>query len=172
MVAQQFNSLKFNWIGLLTDVHTTDKEGVGNIRIGFDGNIYRYVRNLTGADVVIGDVGFHGTVNTLGYFAEVFQLGQSGKGTLASSMAGIWVGTVTSGNYGWIQIRGYNPAVNVDGTTDVVVGDSLIGSSAHSYLIHDTAAGTAPTTSRTVIALAGFTTNATQSLIAGDIRCY
>lgn len=171
-MAQLLNSLKMNWVGLLTDSHTTDKEGVGNVRITFDGRVYRYVKNSTGADIAIGDTLFFGTANTLGYENEVFQIGQSAKGTLATSMGGVAVGVIVAGSYGWIQQRGYCASVNVDGTTDVVVGGSLKGTSGQNYLILDTAAGTAPTIGRHVIALAGFTTNSTQSLIAGDVRCY
>lgn len=171
-MGQQFNSQKVNWIGLVTDSHTTDKEGAGNVRTGFDGNVYRYVKNSTGADAAVGDAAFYGTANTLGFLNEVFQLGQSAKGTLATSLAGIWAGAVASGSYGWIQIRGYCASVNIIGTTDVVVGDSLKGTTGQSYLIHDTAAGTAPTIGSHVVALAGLTTDATPTLIAGYVRCY
>lgn len=170
-MAQLLNSLKMNWVGLVVDTHTVDKEGAGNVRIDFMGNMYRYVLNSTGAPTAVGDTLFHGTGNTLGYLSEVFQEGQSGKGTLLSTMAGVCMSVIPTAGYGWIQISGYNAAITVDGTTDVVVGDALKGVTGHSYLVHDVAVGTAPTEHNTIIALAGFTTDTTQSAIAGWIHC-
>jgi hypothetical protein len=86
-------------------------------------------------------------------------------------LAGVWMGAVATLGYGWIQVRGYNATINVEGTTDIVIGDSLKGSNGQFYAVHDAAVGTvAAYPNAHIIALAGFTTNSTGT-IAGDIRC-
>lgn len=39
--------------------------------------------------------------------------------------AGVCTGTLSDGNYGWIQVGGYHSAVDTDGNDDIVKGDLL-----------------------------------------------
>lgn len=134
------------------------------------GSIYKFVKNAHTSAFAVGDVvsyDISGGLNTTVKRAATADL---------NLMAGVCVGALpaTTGGvtgYGWIQVRGYNATVNVEGTTDIVIGDSLKGSNGAVYAIHDQAAGTvASYPNAHIVALAGFTTNSTGT-IAGDIRC-
>lgn len=155
------------WVTSHLDNAASDKEGVGRVRwvhgrnaVG-TANGYRWVYNNTGVAMVAGRAYFHGTLlpglttgdtpTTL--LEEVVTLGQSGKGTVINLMAGIATSAVPIANWGWVQIYGYNAAVGVEGTTDVALGDNLKGVSGQTYVVKDTAAGTAPTNWRGLIAL-------------------
>lgn len=58
--------------------------------------------------------------------------------------AGIALGTVTAGNYAFIQVRGNHPTVLTNGDDDIAAGDSIIMGAADG-VVDSTAAGTAPT---------------------------
>lgn len=169
------NGPKTIWAGDVTEYFaTTDQrfEVPGSIRVAGNGDRFRFVINSTGGAAAAGDWAFKGSAFTHanGIDAEVFSLGQSGKGTSANLFHGIWMSATPSGYGGWIQVFGYNATVNVEGTTDIVIYAQLKGTSGQVYGILDTAVGTAPTVGPFgVVALAGFTTNGTGT-IAGYIR--
>lgn len=58
--------------------------------------------------------------------------------------AGIALGTVTAGNYGFIQVRGNHATVLTNGDDDIAQGDAVIMSSSDG-VVDSTAAGTAAT---------------------------
>lgn len=129
------------------------------------GKKYRFAKNTHTTAFSVGDAAFYDVSGNLNTSAM--------KGATANLnlLAGIWVGAPAASGYGWIQTKGYNDTINVEGTTDIVLGDSLKGSNGQFYLVHDAAVGTvAAYPNAHVIALAGFTTNSTGT-IAGDIRC-
>lgn len=97
-----------------------------------DDKFYRFVKNVTAADLVVGDVIYHGTNDPT--LSEVYKLGQSAKGTFDQLMAGVAVSAIPSTYYGWIQIFGYNAAVNTLGATLQAGGDVLVGVSGQLYV--------------------------------------
>lgn len=126
---------------------------------------YKFVKNTHTVAFSVGDVGAWDV--SAGLNTSVM------KGATANLnlMAGVWMGAPATGGYGWIQTRGYNATINVEGTTDIVLGDSLKLSNGQFYAVHDAAIGTvAAYPNAQIIALAGFTSNTT-GVIAGDIRC-
>lgn len=58
--------------------------------------------------------------------------------------AGVGIGTLTAGRYGWIQCKGYHAAVITDGGDDIAKGDSVIYSATDAK-VDSVAAGTSPT---------------------------
>lgn len=172
------------FVSAVTDIHTTDKEGLGTIRWVRDSNgwkAYRYVRNSSAGTLVIGNVLFHGTAafgvttgsNPSTYEEEVFSAGQASKNALISQMAGVAVSAIPTANFGWIQINGYSAAVLIEGTVAIVLGDSLKGVSGQLYVVKDVASGTAPTCGRCYItALVAEAGGAGQrTLVGAYIRC-
>jgi hypothetical protein len=136
-----------------TVTKATDIEGVGRLR-WYQNQCYRWVKNSTGGALTAGRAYYFGTANTLGLFAEIFTFGQSTKGTAINLLAGIAMSAVNAGEYGWVLVYGVYATAGVEGTAAVAATDHLKGVSGQTYLVKDVAAGTAPTTSQRVIALA------------------
>jgi hypothetical protein len=156
------------------DFKSTDVEGVGNLRWerqnsndplaqGQGLKCYLWVYNGTTTTLTPGQAMYHGTaafnlttgINPTNFLEEIFTFGQASKGTAINLLAGIAVSACPAGQYCWIQVWGYNSLVSVEGTAAVAATDNLKGVSGQTYLVKDTAAGTAPTVGRrTVIALA------------------
>lgn len=91
----------------LTDISTTDKEGVGTIR--FEGNnIYKWILFNNGAGSVAS------VANYCAYYYGVSGVGTSGytdsevtmDRTDAVNGAGVFQAVIADGSYGWIQIKG------------------------------------------------------------------
>lgn len=148
----------------VTDFATTDVENLassGGQRFTrtFNDKMYRWVKNATGADLVAGYAVFWGTNDTTK--GEVYKMNQSTKGTSLGQFAGIAMSAIPSGSYGWIQTRGYNASVFVEGTTDITAFATLKGVNDQFYLVLGAAVGTAPLHVRTAIATVAFTTDAT-----------
>lgn len=129
------------------------------------GITYKFVKNTHTVAFSVGDVG---ALDISGGLSTSVMKGATANLNL---MAGVWLGAPATLGYGWIQTRGYNATINVEGTTDIVIGDSLKLSNGQFYAVHDAAVGTvAAYPNAHIVALAGFTTNSTGT-IAGDIRC-
>jgi hypothetical protein len=58
---------------------------------------------------------------------------------------GVAQSTISPGNYGWIQVEGYHPAVNNDNAASTVAGEFLIPSGTTAASTTSIIAGTAPT---------------------------
>jgi hypothetical protein len=125
---------------------------------------YKFVKNNHGSALVVGDVVQYDLSSDVVY--EVKQPVTAGLHILA----GVAMGAIPASGYGWIQIKGQNSSINMEGTTDIAAGDSLKGSNAQSYLVKDQSAGTAPTHANFVIALDDYTTNSA-GLVEGWICC-
>ena len=63
----------------------------------------------------------------------------------ANKVAGVAIGTVTSGNYGVVQCLGYYATVATDTGDDIVAGDNVILKNGTTGQVDRMAAGTAPT---------------------------
>lgn len=129
---------------------------LGQIYSDGQGNQYRFVKNSHTSDLVVGDVVFYDYQN--GVSTEVCRLGASGSGNGLDAMAGAAMGAIPTTGYGWIQFQGDGTA-NVDGTTDVAIGDSLKGSSGQVYVVKDAAIGTTPAYQNYMRSRVAYTTN-------------
>jgi hypothetical protein len=59
--------------------------------------------------------------------------------------AGVLLGVVTAGNYGYIQVRGVHPAVLTDGGDDIAANDTVIVDPSVDGVVDSVAAATAST---------------------------
>lgn len=109
---------------------------LGEIRFARRGNAkYKFVKNLKATALAVGDVVFFDWVN--GKSTEVNKLGTGSTGI--GSMAGVAMGVIPASGFGWIQIRGDNDSVLLEGTAAIAVGDRLKGVSGQSYAVKDAA---------------------------------
>jgi hypothetical protein len=174
----------------VNEYKAVDVEGVGRLRWvrensdspngkGQGVKCYLWVYNSTGSALTVGASYYHGTagyaltsgINPTTFLEEIFTFGQSSKGTFINLLAGVAVSAIPSGQYGWVQVYGYNSTIQVEGTVAIAAGDYLKGVSGQVYLIKDASGGTAPTAGRRgVIALAAKGTAGTAN-IAGFIDC-
>lgn len=118
----------------------TPKEELGRVRWQ-GGKAYKYVL-AEDANIANGDVVEFS--DTSGY--EVSN-DRSGGSSIGRVVAGVAIGTITDGQYGWIQVHGRHTAVKTDG-----------GVAAGEYLVpHATADGRADTgtSASTVVITAG-----------------
>jgi hypothetical protein len=166
---------KMSWKTYVTDTKLTDVEMCATVNsqrhLRWIGDkCYRWVQNVSGGALVLGDVVFFGTNDLT--FAEAYQLGLSGKGTLGSLMGGVVTSTdgIASGSYGWIQIYGYNATINTLGHASSAIGDAMIGVSGQNYVTRSTAVGTAPVNGRHIIATVAWTTTSA-AIKSGFINC-
>jgi hypothetical protein len=135
-------------INQLTNYSATDTENIGHIREDEYGNVYKWVKNLTGGALVQNRIYTFGTVvTTTGYRPgwEVYTLGQSSKGTAINMGMAMAMSAAPADYFCWVQVQGYNANGPVEGTTDVAATDNLKMVSGQTYLVKDVAAGTAPT---------------------------
>jgi hypothetical protein len=136
-------------INMLTNFTLEETEGaVGHVREDEYGNMYKWVKNSTGGALVANRAYCYGTLAlTTGYRSgmEIFTLGQANKGTAINLMAGLAMSAAPDGYFCWIQVQGYNANGPVEGTTDAAAGSNLKMVSGQTYLVLDTAPGTAPT---------------------------
>lgn len=164
---------KLIWCSAVTDSHTTDKEGVGNLRLS-GAKAYRYVKNADALDLALGEIAFHKLSDQSTMYQNVYQALTANL----SVLGGVVVSTnglkSTTGGacYGWIQVLGYNGSISVSGATtggaDILIGEHLKGANAVSYAVRDT---TAPTYRRTIQILQSVTTAETPAaaLVKGTI---
>ena len=142
----------------LTDVRSTDVEGVGTLRYGSDGDVYRWVRNLstTTAIVALQPVCYdETTVGTKAYIESVSEPETESLMCLAGiAMTAMAASASLALKYGWVQVQGYkNGVLHQNAGTVIGIGDSLIAMNDSNYLNFSTADGTAPLYSNTIIAL-------------------
>ncbi len=135
----------------VTDVRSTDIEGVGRVRFE-DGKIYRWVKNpTTNVDLSANGLACHQFTDGTTSDQNVYKPATATLGYLA----GVLVTTIFSNTgtgalcYGWIQVWGINASVavtpvNTQTTANPVSGNSLIGVDAQFYAATGQAMGTAP----------------------------
>lgn len=131
----------------LTDIKSTDVEGVGVLRHDELGNVYRWVKNrnataFTAKQPVCydaGEVGDKGLFEKVNSPVTADLMLQAGIALTAIAASG--------GNcYGWVQVRGYCQDARVLGVsgTAVAIGDELVSANGTTTLTRATAVGTAP----------------------------
>jgi hypothetical protein len=140
----------------LTDLKSTDVEGVGTLRYEPDGRTYRWVKNrnataFTAKQPVCYDAGNVGS-NAL------FKSVNSPVTADLMLAAGIAVTAIAASGglcYGWVLAQGYDQDARVLGVsgTAIAVGDELVSANATTTLTRATAVGTAPKRRFTFVAL-------------------
>lgn len=120
---------KILFVTKLTANEEKDIEGVGTIRRGVQGKVYRWVQNYgsssTTNDLVAGqpvvysdaqgaDTRYQGVIDTVSAGDE-------------EMLAGVAMSALTAQYYGWIQVKGVCITAKVDnsGSVAIVIGDSL-----------------------------------------------
>jgi len=156
----------------LTEVATTDLEGVGTLR--WDGaNCYRWVYNATGSATVVGEITCHDlSANPDSTLVESIYMSLD---TDLSMLAGVCLSVIADEGYGWIQVFGVTDSViamgGTSGGTDTAIGDYLLAVTSQIYGFRDTA--TQPAYSRnlqTLEVIATATTPAT-TYVTAFVRC-
>lgn len=133
---------------------------------GATGKAYRYVL-IEDMDVANGDSVEYS--DTSGY--EVTKDRASGS-SIGRVVAGVAIGAITHGNYGFIQLTGRHTAVKTDG--GVATGDALVP-----HATYDGKADTATSASTVIItaaqtfgyALAADDTSASTAVVVAELRC-
>lgn len=157
----------------LTESSTTDKEGVGRLRIEDDGKIYRWVKNAESATAVtVGQAVCH-TISELGDFYKSVKIPLTAN---LSALGGIVVSTsIAAASYGWIQVLGYNASISAIGATtggaDVAAASYLKGSNAAAHLVYDTTGTSAYRRYVQLLESIGTTTTPAAAAYKGVINC-
>lgn len=125
----------------LTANDSSAKDQVGALRAEFHAiyglRIYKYVN--VAADTTVAN----GT--PLAYVdAYGLQVTSDISDSSQNRPAGVGIGAITAGNYGWIQVAGHHSAVITNGDDDITAGASVILSSTDGKA-DSVAAGTAAT---------------------------
>ena len=146
---------------------------LGTIYEDSAGNAHRFVKNNHSAALTIGDVVF--LDKTADYPNAVSELNTDSCGAVAAGvMAGVARGPIPAAGYGWIQYAGVGSA-NCEGTTDIVVGDSLKGVNSQLYAVKDAALAAVASYTNHLRALKAYTTNSaavTAGIVSINCRNY
>lgn len=165
--------IKSTWQTLVTDTSSEDLEGVGTIRFGTDGKVYRWVRNVEGSALTVGQVGFYDLSDTAGMARqEIVQANTADLG----GMAGVVLATSLADDYyGWIQVLGYTASISVSGATtggtDIAIGDYLKGSNGASYLVRDAATQALYGSNVQILESVATTTTPAAAHVKGIVNC-
>jgi hypothetical protein len=162
----------------LTETAISDLEGVGTVRHGVNGEVYRWAKNrnataFTAKQPVCYDAGNVGSLALLqSVNSPVTADLMLQAGIVLSALAAS--GDTGTGPYGWVQVEGYCPDARVLGVsgTAVAIGDELVSANGTTTLTRATAVGTAPKRLATFQALEAVSA-ATGATYAKDvyIRC-
>lgn len=146
--------LKQCFVTTLTEHKDADVEGVGTIRFGGGGDVYRWVKNSCGATISAGYAVIHDLTNDLHeILAQVIKPATN----LLVAFAGIVKSTtIPDGEYGWIQIAGVAEDALCYGSTGIVLGDSLIPYNGVYHLVHSTDDSVANVQHRCCLALEAY----------------
>jgi len=140
----------------LTDIESTDVEGVGRVVKDHYGRYYRWVKNRNATAFTAGQPVCYDVTNA---GSDAIHKSVNSPVTADLMMnAGIAMTAIAAsgGNcYGWIMIHGYYKDARVlePTTAAIVVGEELIAVNAKTYLFSATAPGTAPIYSNHFIAM-------------------
>lgn len=140
------NTLNLVFKTAVTDSSTTAQEQLGVVRVELDSNggykKYKYVQNhASSAALANGTPAMYvldATDTNLNVVTTVVATG--GR----NLVAGVAVGAIAAGSYGWLQIYGRHSAVLTNGDDDIAALDAVIQSST-AAVVDSVAAGTAPT---------------------------
>ena len=126
----------------ITDDSSTAKEQLGVLRREYDSTngfrVFKYVQASLTAAASNGRV--------LCWYNSIGTVATDDVSTTRAGLpAGVAIGTLTNGQYGWIQIGGYHSAIDTDGHDDVADGDTLIAQDTTDGVSGRVAFGTAST---------------------------
>ncbi len=105
----------------LEDSHTAAQYTLGLLASDQKGNVFRYVQNILADSIAVAD-------GTCVYFTAtdgVVTPDFTGGSGVSSKVAGVGIGAIAAGSYGWVQVSGYHDAVLTDG--GVAANDALVG---------------------------------------------
>lgn len=157
----------------LTDSLASDPDNsLGKLNYQEQG-IYRFVQNADTVTLALGDVAFHKLSDLSAMHQKVYQALTANLGV----MAGVVVATagLTTLQYGFVQVFGYNGSVSVSGATtggtNIAAGDYLKGVNTQNYTVRD--AAVQPQYKRTIQILTAVATTTTPAaaLQPGFISC-
>lgn len=110
----------------------TEKFKVGDVVQGFNGTAFKLV--LLSTDATLGNVAATTTKNVAVWLDKTLgtvSVKTSAAGNATADFAGVFIGAVTAGRYGWIQIEGYVDAAaanaNVTASDQVLVNPATDG---------------------------------------------
>jgi hypothetical protein len=150
----------------LTASNDSTAKGQPGHLASYEGNIYKYVL-IEDMNVANGDVVEYS--DTSGY--EVTK-DRAGGASIGRSVAGVAVGTITDGNYGYILVQGRHTALKTDG--GVASGDALVPHATYDGKADTaTASSTATNTEAQTFgyALAADSSSASTATVVAMIRC-
>jgi len=129
------------------DSSWTDVEGIGELRFGSDGKVYRFVKNAGATTMSAGYPCCHKLSDGENYDQYVYQPTDAER----SNLAGICMAAIPPSGFGYIQVYGYNQSVYVTNNTSVTVvaGDNVAPPTAAGwYLDRVSAKSESPTFAR------------------------
>jgi hypothetical protein len=164
--------MKTVWKTKLTDVSTTDKEGIGRIRIE-DDKIYRYVKYEDDTnDLEAGDVVCHDLDEGQDFLKSVVVPSNSD----IAAMAGVVLATVDASEsadyYFWIQVGGVAEAyITHESGTTAAAGSFVKAVNSQLYASKDSTQPTYPNCLQLIDALETKATPASAKLTC-VVKCY
>ena len=160
----------------LTDIKSTDIEGVGSLRVenGADGGVYRWVKNrnataFTAKQPVCYDAGNVGSKVLL----QKVNSPVTADLMLAAGIAVTAIEASGSKCYGWVKVQGYFQDARVitpaTGGNDIEIGSELIAVDGQTYLTYQSNAGTAPIYAHNFKALETVATATGAAVVSKDV---
>ena len=158
----------------LTDVRDSDVEGVGTLRYGTEGQVYRWIKNRSATTAIAAKEPTsydEAKVGTKALFESV-EVPASGNIMLSAGLAVTAIVASASNAlcFGWICVQGYFQDAVVQPTATIVgIGDELDATATSTNLDFLTTDGTAPAYSNHYVALEVVTTTSTVTEYAKDV---
>ncbi len=141
----------------LTETSDADIEGVGTLRYGDEGTVYRWVKNRSTTTAIVakqpvcyneanvGDSTMFQSVNEPETENLMLAAGMANTALAASAANALC--------FGWVTVQGYFKDALVSGVTNIVIGDELICADDANTLVIGSAPATAPKYSSHFVAL-------------------
>lgn len=149
----------------LTANDTSQKETMGALRWEDNGKAYRYVQNSSGSvNLANGNPVVYESVGAFIITGDI----SDGASADGQTVAGVAIGTLSTGNFGWLQVWGHHASVSTNADDDVTTGCLLFVSD--DIKTDATTAGTAVIRWPLGVALADDSNGA--DTVAAFIRCY
>ena len=141
----------------ITDTEMTDIEGVGTLRYGSTGQVWRWIKNRSTTTAIVAKqpVSYNdGNVGTKAIFKSVNEPETENLMIAAGLAVTALAASATDAlSYGWICVQGYFQDALLGGDTAIGLGDSLVGVNDANYLALATTDSTAPIYSSHYMAL-------------------
>jgi len=162
------------FVTALTDIESTDVEGVGRLRFGDDGQVDMWTKNrnataFTAKQPVCFDAG---NVGTSALFKSV-NSPVAADLMLAAGIAITAIGASGGNCYGWVRRRGYFQDARVvtpaTGGNDIEIGSELVCADGTTTLAYQGNAGSAPIYSNHFVALETVATATGAAVVSKDV---